>query len=333
MRSVIATRLLVPALLLASAAAAPAQDMVANGKFDGSTAGWSSCCGGTGTVAFEPDADANGSTLSGGVRLEHVQVTQQETSLFLVRCLSGPGTIAGKSFFYGAKIRFREGETASGRAYLSVEYRPDGDCAMPSSGGAFDDVLTSEVPRGAWVPLTIGKTSKGVVAPPGTNSLRLYVVVSKAGSGKLTIDVDDVFAAPAGTPMCDRMPATIIGTSDYDFINGTEESDVIVGRGGIDWIDGKGGNDRICGGPGNDVLYGGLGDDRLFGEGGQDTLQGAADRDVLVGGPNNDTLEGGPGNDKLRGGTGIDSCYSNTSGNAVGGGTDKKKSCELPAAG
>jgi len=332
MRSV--TRLFPVALglLLALSRTAGAQEMLSNGKLDLGIEGWGSCCSSTGAVDYNPDGDASGSELSGAVRIEHIQSVVEPTSMFVFQCISAPGKLAGKAFFFGAKVRFLEGEIASGRAFLSVEFRPDGACAMGSLGGGYDDVYTTDVPRGVWVPLTVGTTSQGVVAPAGANSARLYVVVSKAADSKLSIDVDDVFAAPAGTPVCDGMPATLIGTPDYDFINGTDASDVIVGRGGIDWIDGKDGNDRICGGPGNDALYGGLGDDRLFGEGGQDTLQGAADSDVLSGGGNNDKLEGGPGNDKLRGGTGLDSCFSNTSGNGVGGGTDKKKSCELPPA-
>lgn len=331
MRSVIHAVLAPITLLLASSAGA--QEILLNGKFDAGIQGWSSCCSSTGTASFNPSGDANGSTLSGAARIEHLASTTEQTSMFVYRCISAPGALAGKAFFFGAKVRFLEGESAGGRAFLSVEFRPDPGCATASIGGGYDDVYTTDVPRGAWIPLTVASTGAGLVAPSGTNSVRVHVVLTKQADTKLTIDVDDVFAAPAGTPLCDRMPATHIGTSDYDFINGSDESDVIVGRGGIDWIDGKGGNDRICGGPGNDALYGGLGDDRLFGEGGQDTLQGAADDDVLSGGGNNDKLEGGTGNDKLRGGTGIDSCYANTSGNAVGGGTDKKKSCELPATG
>lgn len=324
-----ATRKLLPTAsllaLLGIAPGATAQEILSNGKLDADLTGWTSCCSSTGTLAFNPGGDASGSSLSGAARIEHVQSSVDETSMFMVRCLPGVGSLAGKAFFFGAKVRFGEGEVAAGRAFMSVEFRPDGNCAQGSTGGAFDDVDSDDLPRGTWVPLRIGKTSQGVVVPQGTNSLRIYVVLTKAAltATKLTIDVDDVFAAPAGTPVCDGMPATIIGTSDYDFINGTEGSDVIVGRGGIDWIDGKEGNDRICGGPGNDALYGGVGDDRLFGEGGQDNLQGAGDDDLLSGGGNNDTLDGGAGNDKLRGGTGIDTCKSSP-------GTDVKKKCELP---
>lgn len=330
MRSVMHTVLVSIALLLATSAGA--QEMLANGQFDAGIEGWSSCCSSTGTATFNPAGDASGSELSGAARIEHVTSTAEPTSMFIFRCISAPGALAGKTFFFGSKVRFLEGQAAGGRAFLSVEFRADTGCATSSIGGGYDDVYTTDVARGVWVPLTVGTTSQGLLAPAGTNSVRLYVVLTKEADTKLTIDVDDVFAAPTGTPVCDGMPATHIGTPDYDFINGSDGSDVIVGRGGIDWIDGKDGNDRICGGPGNDALYGGLGDDRLFGEGGQDTLQGAADRDVLSGGGNNDTLEGGPGNDKLRGGTGIDTCWANVSGNDVGGGSDKRKSCELPAA-
>jgi len=304
------TATLTAAVLLGLAGPAAALDLVPNGKFDTSLVEWGGCCGSTGTLAPDPALDAGGSELSGSARLTHdTSVVGGETSIFLTRCFSGPAVHAGAQFFLGARIRFGDAETAQGTAQLSLEFRPDTACQQASlAGTAFDTAPTSTTPRGVWTALAIGSQSAGAVAPAGTGSMRIGVAVFKKAGGTLTMNVDDVFLAPIGTPVCDGMPASLAGTPDSDFINGTEGSDVIVGRGSIDWLDGKGGNDRICGGPGADVLYGGTGDDRLFGEGGADTILGADDDDLLRGDGGNDELYGGDGKDRLVGGTGVDRC-------------------------
>ncbi|MEM9564058.1 MAG: ExeM/NucH family extracellular endonuclease [Actinomycetota bacterium] len=137
---------------------------------------------------------------------------------------------------------------------------------------------------------------------------------------------------PTG-PMCNGLPATIVGTDGNDRLVGTSGDDVIVGLGGNDTLIGLAGNDVLCGGDGNDLLYGGGGDDEMFGEGdndraqagsgndtfdggdgndyangadGVDTLLGGPGRDRLLGGNDDDVIDGGDGNDLLRGGRGID---------------------------
>jgi Ca2+-binding RTX toxin-like protein len=295
--------------LLALAGRAPALELLPNGKFDTGIETWSSCCGPTGTVAFDASRDASGSTRSGSAKLVHTQASgATPTSLFLTRCISGSGIQPGKALFFGAKVRFETGNTGTGYAMVSVEFRADVACESATLSGAADSVASTDVPAATWVALGVGDKKAGVVAPPGAQSARIYVVVGKAGSGTLAASFDDVFAAPVGTPVCDGMPATIVGTAQADFLPGTAGSDVIVGRGGGDWIDGKGGNDRLCGGPGDDIVYGGLGDDRVFGDTGHDQVYGGANDDLVVGGGGDDHLFGGSGVDTLKGGGGNDAC-------------------------
>ncbi len=295
------------ALLGALAGPATATELLTNGTFDSGLEPFVGCCGAAGTVTFDPTRDASGSSLSGSARLAHIQPSVNSL-LFVFTCISGLGPLEGKKFFFGAKVRFDGDEATPGRAFLSVEFRPGEACQGASISSVFDDVEVNLGRRGAWIPLTIGSRKAGVVAPAGANSMRLHVVVEKKAPSTLTVNVDDVFAAPEGTPVSDGMPATIVGTAASDLLIGTAGSDVIVGRGGNDEILGKGGNDRLCGGAGADVLDGGAGDDRLFGEGGSDKLQGAGGNDLLVGGSGKDTLVGGPGADKLKGGGGKDTC-------------------------
>ena len=275
-------------------------------------------------MTWEGTQDAMGSALSGSARLSHTDVYDgmSETSLFVTKCLTGPGLVAGNKLFFGMKARFAEGQTTLGHAYISLEFRPEPGCDGTSIGGASTSVEATDNPRGTWVSVKRAPAA-GVVVPAGTKSLKLFAVIEKESTGTLDVNLDDVYVATTTTPVCDGLPATIVGDGTDEFINGTEDSDVIAARGGNDIIDAKGGNDRVCGGPGNDTVYGNIGDDRIFGEGGQDDLWGGPGDDLLYGAGNNDTLHGGDDDDKLRGGTGVDTCYGD-------GGTNVKKKCELP---
>ena len=317
-------RLTLGTALLLCSGPARAQQMVSNFGFDTGTLSWDTCCGATGLVTWNGSQDAMGSALSGSARLSHTDVYDgmSETALFLTKCLGGPGLVAGNKLFFGMKARFEEGQDTLGHAYVQIDFRPEPGCAGDSIGGASASVEATDNPRGAWV--SVKRTpAAGVVVPAGTKSLKLFAVIAKTSTGTLDVDLDDVFVATTTTPVCDGLPATIIGDGTDETINGTEASDVIVAKGGNDTVDAKGGNDRVCGGPGNDGIDGGAGDDRIFGEGGQDELWGGPGDDLLYGAGNNDTLHGGDDDDKLRGGTGVDTCHGD-------GGTNVKKKCELP---
>lgn len=301
-----------------------ALQLLPNFTFDTGLQDWGTCCGPTGTVGFDPATDYYASALSGSARLAHTQPYDgvNETALFLTACLEGPDVAAGNVLLYGMKVRFEDGETTVGEAYLSLEFRAQAGCGGATIDGSVRTLPTSDVARGTWSALKL-PASMPVVVPDGTASLKVFAVIRKQSNGTLTANFDDVWVATADTPLCDGLPATLLGDGTDEFITGTDDTDVIVARGGVDLVDGMGGNDRICGGPGNDVLYGGDGDDRIFGEGGADELWGGADDDLLYGAGNNDELYGGDGDDKLRGGTGIDTCYGDA-------GTNVKKKCELP---
>lgn len=314
----------VGSILLLAAPSARAQQMISNFGFDTGLLTWGSCCGSTGTVGWDGTHDARASAKSGSARLVHTDLYDglSETALFVTKCVTGPNLTPDKKLFFGMKARFEDGEDTLGRAYLSVEFRGGQDCTGESIFGGSVDVQATDNPRGTWV-VVKRAAAAGIAVPAGTGSVKVFAVIAKSSTGTLTANLDDVWVASTDTPICDGMPATLIGDGTDEFINGTDESDVIVAKGGNDVIDAKAGNDRVCGGPGGDTIAGGDGDDRIFGEGGQDTLWGDGDDDLLYGAGNNDTLYGGDGNDKLRGGTGTDTCYGDA-------GTNIKKKCELP---
>jgi hypothetical protein len=129
--------------------------------------------------------------------------------------------------------------------------------------------------------------------------------------------------APPDVPMCQGLPATIVGTNGNDTITGTEGPDVIVGLGGNDVIDGLGGDDVICGGPGNDTLFGGAGNDALYGDDGSDFLFGGDGKDSLFGGAGRDALVGGAGADVLKGDSGDDLLIGGSGNDTLNGGSGK----------
>ena len=306
--SILGTWIATGVLWFASPAAA--LEMISNGKFDASLAGWGGCCAGSGSSSFDAAHDAHGSGLSGSAQLVHVDPPDQNgpSFLFISQCLSGPALQPGKGYFFGVGFRFREGEVSEGEVFLGAEFRATTDCTGANLSGAGSAVELATDGRGSWRTLAIGSKASGVVAPAGVKSVRVAVVLSMTAGTKLTLNADDVFAAPVGTPVCDGLPATFLGTTLPDVILGTSASDVIVGLGGADQIDGKGGNDRICGGAGADTVYGGVGDDRLFGGAGSDHLFGGPDHDMLRGGVAGDYLYGEAGVDSLKGGGGTDAC-------------------------
>ncbi len=141
-------------------------------------------------------------------------------------------------------------------------------------------------------------------------------------------------------PMCNGLPATIIGTEGNDTLIGTSGPDVIVGLGGRDLIRGLNGDDVICGGDGLDRIFGGNGldmlfgeegNDRIYGEGGPDMAYGGDGRDILVGGTDddmlfgegdNDRIYGSAGNDMAEGGPGRDTLVGSAGNDTMSGGAD-----------
>lgn len=150
----------------------------------------------------------------------------------------------------------------------------------------------------------------------GVGTMRRIVTI--AVLGLLSVVLPTVAAGAQDVPMCNGLPATIVGTEGPDNLVGTSGRDVIVGLGGNDVIRGLAGADTICGGPGRDrilggkqadVILGGDDGDKLFGDAGQDSIYGERGNDLLIGGQGDDVLDGGRGRrDRLRGRSGLDTC-------------------------
>jgi Ca2+-binding RTX toxin-like protein len=103
--------------------------------------------------------------------------------------------------------------------------------------------------------------------------------------------------------------ATIIGTSNSDYLSGSSSADTFYL---------KDGNDLAFGGYGNDVMYGENGVDSLYGEGGNDRLYSGNGTDYLFGGDGSDLLVGGADADILSGGVGADTFKMGSASDASG---------------
>lgn len=317
--AVVVTALAATALLVPRPAAA--LEKVINGQFDYGLSNWPQIVIG-GEVSWDGTLDADGSALSGSYRIENQGPSEPNATVQVVVTRCYPAN-PGDAFFAGATVRFAENEPSKGSVLVLLKSFANADCSGSQLTATVSDELEAgygSSGRGVWTKMPV----PALVVPPGGKSVTLAFFVGLGGGTGITANVDDVYRAPVGTPVCGGLPATKVGTDDPDVLVGTDQSDVIVGLGGADQIDGKGGNDRICGGEGKDTIHGGPGDDDLFGDGGADTLYGDAGDDLVSGGGGKDTLDGGGDDDVLKGGPGADSCNG-------GIGFDAAKRCESVA--
>jgi len=138
--------------------------------------------------------------------------------------------------------------------------------------------------------------------------------ISLTGLDEMSDAAAHALSVYAFTPICQGLPATIVGSDRADDISGTSRDDVIATLGGRDTVHGRGGNDTICLGAGADYANGGRGNDVILGEGGSDDIRG---------GGGDDTVDGGAGADELRGNGGVDTIFGGDGQDEIrGGGSD-----------
>jgi Ca2+-binding RTX toxin-like protein len=165
-------------------------------------------------------------------------------------------------------------------------------------GSTTDDVIT-------------GTAARDIICGNGGND----VISGKGGS--------DIILMGSGndTAQGGKGADAIFGEDGRDTISGGRGSDLIVGGSGADQLKGGPGRDLIRGRSGADVIRGGYDEDRLFGDLGEDWIAGGGGDDELHGGANNDALYGNGGGDLLDGDRGTDVCRG-------GPGTDVVRECE-----
>ena len=123
-------------------------------------------------------------------------------------------------------------------------------------------------------------------------------------------------AVTAAAPLCNGLPATIVGAPGQTAVRGTQGPDVIVALERGVRIDASGGDDTICAGDGDNIINGGAGDDWIDAGGGTNSVALGAGDNTAVAGAGDDTIIGGAGNDTVDAGDG-DNLVSTGAGNDV----------------
>jgi Ca2+-binding RTX toxin-like protein len=275
---------------------AAAQNVIPNGRFDGSADAFDLD---EVSTSYDQATDKGGPPGSGSLKL--IDDSPLVEGLVIAQaCFSV--AIAPGDYYDEFWTRFAPGEQASGYASIQFAFFTT-NAACIGTGSVYSPPQTVYVAdgRGAWLRSRHGDITAGAfTVPAGTKSIGVRIDVNRTSqAGSLTVNVDDLFLAPVGKPLCHGLAPTIGGSDIGDIIFGTSGPDVIVSFGGDDTIYAGGGDDFVCAGDGNDIVYGQGGDDALFGEGGND---------ILYGGKGDDVLKGGPGDDALIGGGGVDVC-------------------------
>lgn len=148
-----------------------------------------------------------------------------------------------------------------------------------------------------------------------SSALPLYAPDAARSSDHDPVLIGLSLSSAPDVPVCQGLPATIVGTEGNDTIFGTNGADVIVSLGGNDIILSGNGDDVICSGDGrdiilsgngNDTIKSGAGNDVVYGGNGNDTIDAGAGNDVVMAGNGKDTVRGGDGGDVLLGGSGKD---------------------------
>jgi len=278
----------------ATPAPAPAQNLVTNGQLNATIAGWTTqVTGGTGAAFFDPSRDADGSAASGSAALVSTSAMAGGKVAFT---WCAPLAV-GDKIFWSSRVRFREGETATGKVVINVTFHSGAACTGTVLTGYGSGAFETSDGRGVWFENAKFSSTSGFPAPAGTLSTRLVLYLTKqTPGGVLSANVDKLFIAKTGTPTCDGEAPTLLGTDGPDTLVAGAGTDVIIGLGDDDVLVGGGGYDTLCGNGGDDVLRGGLGADVLLGGAGDDTLLGGGGNDVLIGGGGGDDVcDGGGG--------------------------------------
>ncbi|MGI9602338.1 MAG: calcium-binding protein [Acidimicrobiales bacterium] len=201
---------------------------------------------------------------------------------------------------------------------VSVEHLTSNGSGQLVMGGSLNDDFTVVVlePDGAirsisnlGSPGRFDSLQDVTVSPPGQVYASGHGLDEMLGADTPTGWIGRLRTATTPAPMCEGVPATILGTEGPDEISGTPVRDVVVALGGADHITSGAGDDLICAGDGADRVEAGRGHDAVHAQAGADTVDGGGGRDFVHGGPGVDELRGGLGKDRVWGGGAVDECW------------------------
>ncbi len=169
-------------LALATAATpVSSQNLVGNGEFQVSTAGWGLLADGS----FEwVDDDHDGCVGSGAAELTNEMSTAGEAPA--QTCVTG--LVGGESYTFGADVLFPSGQSVTGAARAQIYFYPGANCSTSSLGTAFAPSIASDLPD-----LWLRTENLEAIAPPTIGSALVVVAVQKDGLGPFVARIDHVF--------------------------------------------------------------------------------------------------------------------------------------------
>jgi Ca2+-binding RTX toxin-like protein len=253
-------------------------NLVSNGTFTSSTAGWIE-------TATTPGGLATIDNAHGGLGFNNPPEFNHVTAYTEVTAPAGATSLT-VSLDY---TEWSGSQQLSGlNTYLDM-------WLSTTPGGLPGTILLGPVKLDTGTGVTLHYNS-GSVPISGTGPYYL-IFTSETQSGYNPV-IDNVVIT-ASTPA--SPPVTVNPIGD-DLIYGEDGNDSIQGNGGNDTLYGGADNDTIEGGDGNDSIGGDAGNDSLYGGAGNDEIAGGAGADQLFGGTGNDTLTGGQGADTMEGG-------------------------------
>lgn len=182
-------------VLLAALAGAPAsaQNIAINFGFDTNLDGWNTSDNTPAEVSAQWNSlDANGASNSGSAQVDNIS-TGPNNGVTLHQCL--PAT-AGQTYSFGGKIRVpAPGLGANDAATIDAYWTSDANCLNNLS---LDSTGFSPGLSDAWET----QPPTQVVAPAGTNAVKIRARVSKFDAGgTLTAFFDDVYLGPGTFPV------------------------------------------------------------------------------------------------------------------------------------
>lgn len=196
-------------LLLGLALPATAQNLLANGDFNGALTSWTnfgSAVPADGTRSYAPFPDDAGAVpTSGSAQLQLGALATGGVQIGLSQCVP---VIGSQAYNYGARAKLPTGQsTGQARALVDVVFFSDAACATPQNLGEQQGLLVGTayaLDDSAWrgVPGTVPTTAGSVVSPPGAGSAQFRILIERAnGAQAATARFDRAFFGVNLTPV------------------------------------------------------------------------------------------------------------------------------------
>lgn len=200
---------LVASVLLGLALPAAAQNLLANGDFNGALTSWNNYgsavpADGTRSYAAFPE-DAGAAATSGSAQLQLGAAATGGVQIGLSQCVP---VVGSQTYNYGARAKLPTGQSSGqARALVDVVFFSDGACVTPQNLGELQGLMIGTayaLDDSAWrgIPGTVSTTAGSVVSPPGAGSAQFRILIERAnGAQAATARFDRAFFGVNLTPV------------------------------------------------------------------------------------------------------------------------------------